>query len=876
MSLPPGKRLGPYEISVQIGAGGMGEVYQATDTSLSRAVAIKVLPEALAHDADRLARFDREAKTLAALNHPHIAAIYGLERSSGLTALVMELVAGDTLADRLVHGAIPVPEALALAVQIADALESAHERGVVHRDLKPSNIKVTPDGRIKVLDFGLAKAFDNATGDTHLTHSPTFSLAATQQGVILGTAAYMSPEQAKGRPVDRRADIFAFGSVLFEMLTGLQAFRGELPTEIMASVINQEPDYTRLPSSVPPRLDALLRRCLRKDPKQRWQAAGDLRVELEEILHEPEAPRQLVAPAPRSRVWLPWAVALVGMVMSGLAAWYLKPSATIPVTKFPIDLAGTPPILDALAVSPDGRRIVYQTKDRLYLRDLEQMTSIEIPGTEGGFSPFFSPDGTRLAFTTTTQLKSIDIRGGLPVILANLDVPALQGVWHESGRLVFGHTGSFGLSSVPASGGAVTPFAALGKSFDLDYPDALPGGEWILFTEQTSLNWNDASIIAQSIKSGERKVLLKGGFYARYAKTGHLVYARAGSLYAVKFDAKTLTTVGNPVLMVENVRMLGFVAGQAQFALAGNGTLVYRPGTYGQTDVSLVTDRGDARRLNLPSQTYANPQVSPDGSQIAVQSFDDTGRDRIWVQSLSTNTQLRELATNARSPIWTRDSQRITFDGTRDGVRGVYSQRADGTATPELLFPTNEDNAWLPQSWSPDGRVLLVSMGSVPGGMATYTLGKDKEPQLLPHSDDSAGGPAFSPDGKWIAYHRSTGNGPVNLSVHVQPFPPTGAEYRVSPESRVYPMWRGMNEIVYIAGLFGEELNLAATSVTTTGSFAVGKERLLPAKVSGQFQQRTFDVTRDGFVTIVPSQIDAHPQINVVLDWFDELRTRVP
>src|SRR5262245_27343477 len=531
----------------------MVEVNQATDTSLGRAVAIKVLPEAVAHDVDRLARFDREAKTLAALNHPHIAAIYGLERSGGMTALVMELVAGETLADRLVHGALPVREALELSAQIADALEAAHEKGVIHRDLKPSNIKVTPDGRIKVLDFGLAKALDTAPGDTNLTYSPTLSFAATQQGVILGTAAYMSPEQAKGRPADRRADIFAFGSVLFEMLTGTQAFRGELATEIMASVMNQEPDYTQLPSSVPRRLDALLRRCLKKDPKQRWQAAGDLRVEIEEILHEPAAPRELVVPAPRTRVWLPWAIAIAGIVASGSAAWYLKPFTTIPVTKLPVDLEGAPPVLDAIALSPDGRQIVYPAKERLYLRDLNQMTSIEIPGTEGGFSPFFSPDGTRLAFSTTTQLKSVDVRGGLSVTLANLEVPALQGVWHESGRLFFGHVGSFGLSSVPASGGAVTPFASLGKSFDLDYPDALPGGEWILFTEQASFNWNDASIVDQSIKTGERKVLLKGGFYARYVKTGHLVYARAGSLYAVRFDAKTLTTVGTPVLMVENV-----------------------------------------------------------------------------------------------------------------------------------------------------------------------------------------------------------------------------------------------------------------------------------------------------------------------------------
>jgi serine/threonine-protein kinase len=760
---------------------------------------------------------------------------------------------------------------------MADALEAAHEKSVIHRDLKPSNLKVTPDGRVKVLDFGLAKAFDNAPGDASLTYSPTLSLAATQQGVILGTAAYMSPEQAKGRPADRRADIFAFGSVLFEMLTGQQAFRGELASEIMASVINQEPDYARLPPSVPPRLDALLRRCLKKDPKQRWQAAGDLRLEIEEILQAPAASREIVTPAAGRRVWLPWAVALVGIAASASAAWYLKPSPAIPVTKFPVDLVGAPPILDAIAVSPDGRRIVYQAEGRFYLRDLGQMTSIQIPGTEGGFSPFFSPDGTRIAFTTPTQLKAVDVRGGLPVTLATLMAPVLQGVWHESGRLFFGQSGSFGLSSVPESGGEITPFASLGKSFDVDYPDALPGGEWILFTEQTSLNWNDASIVAQSIKTGERKVLLKGGFYARYVRTGHLVYARAGSLYAVRFDAKNLAIIGNPVLMVEHVLMLGFIAGQAQFAIAGNGTLIYRPGTFGQTDLALVNNAGDVRRLNLPSQTYANPQLSPNGSQIAVQSFDDTGNDRIWVQSLSANTQLRELAANARNPIWTRDGQRITFEGTRDGVRGVYWQRADGSSTPDLLFTSSEDKRWLPQSWSPDGRVLLVSLGAAPGGIATYTLGKDKEPQPLPHSDVSAGGGAFSPDGKWIAYHRATGVGPTTLAIHVQPFPPTGAEYRVSPDLRVVPSWRpGTNEIVYVAGLIGDELSLAATSVTTTGSFAVGKERLLPVKVSGQVLQRTFDVSRDGLVIVVPSQNNARPQINVVLNWFDELLKRVP
>jgi hypothetical protein len=329
--------------------------------------------------------------------------------------------------------------------------------------------------------------------------------------------------------------------------------------------------------------------------------------------------------------------------------------------------------------------------------------------------------------------------------------------------------------------------------------------------------------------------------------------------------------------MVERVLMVGFIAGQAQFAIAGNGTLIYRPGTAGRDDLALVNDRGDLKRLNLPSQTYANPQLSPDGSQIVVQGFDDTGNDRIWVQSLSANTQLRELAANARSPIWTRDGQRITFDGMRDGVRGVYSQRADGTSQPELLVKTSDEKPWLPQSWSPDGRVLLVSLAAAAGGIATYRPGTDKEPQPLPHSDLSTGGGAFSPDGKWIAYHRAAGGGPQTMAIHVQPFPPTGAEYRVSPESRFAPVWRpGTNDIVYIVGLIGDEMGLGATGVTTTGSFAIGKERMLSAKVSGQILQRTFDVNRDGLLVVVPSQINAHPQINVVVNWFDELVTRVP
>ena len=363
---------------------------------------------------------------------------------------------------------------------------------------------------------------------------------------------------------------------------------------------------------------------------------------------------------------MPLAIALVGIVASGSAAWYLKPSPAIPVTKFPIDLAATPPVLDAIAVSPDGRRIVYEAEDRLYLRDLDQMTSIQIPGTEQGFSPFFSPDGTRLAFTTATQLKAVDLRGGPPVVLAALDAPILQGLWHESGRLFFGQAGPFGLSSVAESGGALTPFAALGKSLDLDYPDALPGGEWILFTDQTSLNWNDASIVAQSIKTGERKVLLKGGFYARYVRTGHLVYARGGNLYAVRFDVKNLATVGNPVLMVEHVLMVGFIAGQAQFALGGNGTLIYRPGTFGQSDLALVNERGDVKHLNLPSQSYVNPQVSPDGPQIAVQTFDDSGNDRIW-----------------RNP-----SRRIRNCASWPGTREVRSGHGTGSESPSTRHAT--------------------------------------------------------------------------------------------------------------------------------------------------------------------------------------------
>ncbi len=665
-----GDRLGHYDVAALIGEGGMGQVYQATDTKLNRQVALKILPEAFATDPDRLARFQREAQVLASLNHPGIAAIYGLEEAGDTRALVLELVEGPTLADRIKQGPIPIDEALPIAKQIAEALEAAHEAGVIHRDLKPANIKVREDGTVKVLDFGLAKALDTTPqGDP--SQSPTLTAAATQMGVIMGTAAYMSPEQARGKPVDRRADIWPFGAVVYEMLTGQRAFEDEDVSLTLSAVLQREPAFDALPSNTPAALGTFLRRCLEKDPRRRVQAAGDLRLAVEGAFDTvARTPSEQPTP-PTSPSWqrplFTVAGTLMGAVLIGrLGLLVLRPAIDAELTRFAVELPGrNASFTSEIAISPDGRSLVYQANGQLYLRPLDQIEATPLPGTEDGRDAFFSPDSRSLAFFTDTQLKTMDLSEGTQVAIADLESRGLVGAWDAQGEIIFGMNGLASLFHVPDTGGTPEVFAELGDHVDFDYPDVLPGGEWVIFTALAKAGgWSDANILAQSVATGDRKLLVEGGHFARYVPTGHLVYARDGALVAVGFDSDSMAVTTPPVVLVTGIDAFEG-GGVAQFAISDDGTLVYLPAKQGgsrHTTLALVSRDGSVRRLNAPPKDYRSPRVSPDGEKLVVESREEGG-GVLWIYELTEETQIRQLTFegNNTRPIWTPDSGRIIF-----------------------------------------------------------------------------------------------------------------------------------------------------------------------------------------------------------------------
>ena len=733
MALEVGSRLAHYDVTALIGEGGMGQVYRATDTKLNRQVALKILPEAFAADPDRLARFQREAQVLASLNHPNIAAIYGLEEAdpstlragSGSTgsgqvpstgsgqatrALVLELVEGPTLADRIAQGAIPVDEALPIAKQIAEALEAAHEAGVIHRDLKPANIKVKDDGTVKVLDFGLAKALD-PTPDADPSQSPTLTAAATQMGVIMGTAAYMSPEQAKGRPVDKRGDVWAFGAVLYEMLSGQRAFAGSEVSEVLASVLAREPDWALLPRTVSPVLDTYLRRCLHKDPKQRVHDIADallprtvspvLDTYLRRCLHkDPKqrvhdiadvrlalegafetsvgAPTEATA-TPQLQVWqrpIPAAIVALGIAaIAGIAVWSLTRPAPPRVVRFPIPVAADQAFSDAIrgvvAISPDGSQVVYTANNSLWLRPVDQLQAVQVPGTERSFAPFFSADGQSIGFWAAAgQLKKVAVSGAPPVTVADVGFPPFEASWGADDMILYGQRE--GIMLVPSTSGTPELLIPAGEGEFLIGPQMLPGDEWVLFTVRAAnqASWDEAQIVAQSVTTGERTVLIDGGRAGRYLPTGHLVYVLRTVLFAVPLDVDSLEVIGEPVPIVEGVRETIGEAGGAQFSVSATGSLVYAPGTVGGDDkASLVwVDRdGDEERFPAPPRSYGHPRVSPDGTRVAVDIANGDNTD-VWIWDLErkTLTQFTFDEGVDNFPLWTPDSARVVFASSRD------------------------------------------------------------------------------------------------------------------------------------------------------------------------------------------------------------------
>ena len=892
-----GKTISHYKVIEKIGQGGMGEVYRATDTKLNRDVALKILPEQFASDSQRMGRFQREAEVLASLDHPNIGQIYGIEDAGQTKALVLQLIEGPTLAERIAQGPVPVEEALKITLQIAEGLEAAHEKGVIHRDLKPANIKITPDGQVKILDFGLAKALEAEIPASSLSQSPTLTNAATQAGVILGTAAYMSPEQARGKPTDRRADIWAIGVVLFEMLSGKRAFEGEDVSLVLAHVLSQEPNWEKLPADLSPRLGDLLERCLRKDPTLRVQAIGDVRITSQEYLTDPVDP--LAQPvtdgvqAPQRRI-LPWVAALILAVITGVAVWNLKPIPQPVAARFSHELPDgqrfTRPGHSLVAISPDGNQIVYVANAQLYLRNLDEMAARPIQGTdENPNNPFFSPDGAWLGYWSGSdlQLKKIAPMGGASVTLCDATNPFAVS-WGSDDTIVYRQPE--GIMRVSANGGTPELVVPTESAEQVDSPQMLPGGEWVLFTLTSAsgpTRWDEAQIVVQSLESGERKILWEGGSDARYVPTGHLVYALEEVLFALPFDLASLEVSGGPVPVVEGVRrtVSSTDAATVNYGFSDRGTLIYVPGSVGSRSILALADRnGAVEPLDVPPMSYVSPRLSPDGSSLVVEVSSNEGSG-IWVYELEGDTQIRRLTLEGNNirPIWTPDGERVTFASDREGTPGIYWQPADGSGVPDRLTTAEEGTAHWPESWSPDGKTLSFAVVSGTES-AIWTLSPDSgtNPEVFVDEPGSRQRVSvFSPDGKWLAYHSNEVGG--RAEVYVQPFPKTGAKHRITQQRGSSPLWSPDGKELLYNNSSGPRL--MGIDITTEPTFTFGNEQVLG--MQGFFSPRggikAYDITPDGqrFLMIFPqggadSTESSSQQINVVLNWFEELKERVP
>jgi serine/threonine-protein kinase len=890
MPLSPGSRLGHYDILAAIGEGGMGAVYRARDTKLGREVAVKLLPDAFAEDPDRLARLHREARVLASLNHPNIAAIYDLEEIEGVRFLVLELVPGETLEEKLNRGPLPLGEVLPVFHQIAEGLEAAHEKTVVHRDLKPANIKITPEGKVKVLDFGLAKALAPDPSGPH-SESRTLTYQGTREGSVIGTAAYMSPEQARGKSVDKQTDIWAFGCVLYEALTGIQAFAQPTFSDTIAAVLEREPDWALLPDSTPREMRRLLKRCLQKDPHRRLHDIADARIDLEEV------PGRGSGAAVGGRLVFGWAAlaAVISALAAGLLTWRLasKAPAPSPGWRFDLALPHTTPLStesQPLAISGDGARVVYAanqgSKTALYLWGAAQTEATLIPGSDGGQGPFFSPDGTWLGFFSEGKLKKIALSSataGGPLTVC--ESPESRGAsWGLDDKLLFAAADS-GLRLVPAAGGAAavatTPDPARAERTHR-WPQVLPGGKAVLFTVGVAgqASYDEARVAAEVLATGERRVVLEGGTFARYVPSGHLVYARAGTLYAAPFDPNRLTPLGSPVAVLEDVFM-DPLTGAAFYSFSENGTLVYAAASKegavfaGGAGMLLWADRdGKARPLADARRGFAQPRLSPDGKRLALtvtEGAEKTASD-VWIADVERGALTRlTFDKSSGGAIWSPDGKELAFTAERAGGFGVSSKAADGSGAEKELF--RSEHILFLGSWSPDGRALTVTESHLETGLDIWLVepGGKRRPLLASRFDE--GGGLFSPDGRTLAY---VSNESGRDEVYLRAYPGPGPKLQVSTEGGTEPVWaRNGREILY-----RHQDGLMAVTVETSPSFAVSKPRLLFQggfdEGSAAFSNYDVDLAGERFILIRSESKAAPTELKVIQDWVTELARRVP
>ena len=905
-----GETLGPYRVLGKVGAGGMGEVYRARDTRLNRDVAIKVLPPVFAADPGRLARFEREAQTLAALNHPHIAHIHGVigPAESAPHALVMEFVEGEDLAARLQRGPLPLDEALSITQQIADALEAAHERGVIHRDLKPANVKVTPEGSVKVLDFGLAKATESSSGilSGPLSDSPTVtSPAVTRLGVILGTAGYMAPEQAKGKPVDRRADIWALGVVFFEMLTGKMLFVGETVTETIAQVITQPANLDTLPAQTPASVRRILRRCLEKDPRNRFQSAGDIRIEIDEVLSGSTATAPHATPPPsRRRVWqwVPAAVAIaaVGWLLLEAKPWQRREAPAGPSMLLDVRIDEShrlhvdENIDGAIAViSPDGTLLAYLGRRdavrRLYVRRIDSDEATPLAGTEGALNHFFSPDSQWIGFFSQEGLRKVPVAGGAPITIVPA-VDARGAAWGANDVIVFTPTTNSGLHRVPAAGARESePITTLAERERTHrWPAFLPDGKTVIFMAQVHDSpYDDGVIEAVNIETKKRTVLLRGGTHPRYLEGGILTYVREGTLYAVDFDSASLEIKGTPQPLFSDVMEsrgtgagTGNGAAQVSFSKTGTAVLLTGPASGSQSELVITDREGKTITAAADRREFRSPSLSPDGTRVAVQIFDGMG-SHIHVFDIARGTLSKVTFDGAvnGAPAWSHDGRRVGFFSDRAGRSlNIVTTRSDGGGEAETI--TSNPYINVPTSFSRDGTLMAaMEQGREAGGsfgmdIMIWSL-KDKKatPFLATRATEMFG--RFSPDGRWLAYQSDESGKP---EVYVRPFPGPGGKWMVSSGGGGNPTWtKGGREIVYAGGGASDEFY--AVDITVTGdTIAAGTPvKLFSAAVAHPPNAWWHDVSSDGTRFVVLKVDDTqraagHTHIRMVTNILQRVR----
>jgi serine/threonine protein kinase/Tol biopolymer transport system component len=885
MELSPGTRLGTYEIVAPIGAGGMGEVYRAHDTKLGRDVAIKILPEAFARDAARLSRFQREAKMLASLNHPNIATIYGLEDSNGVHYLVMELVPGETLADRIRRdGAVPIVETLNIANQIAEALEAAHEKGIIHRDLKPANVKVTPEGKVKVLDFGLAKAYAEDTGSHDPNSSPTLTAAATMQGMIMGTAAYMSPEQARGKAVDRRTDIWAFGCVLYELASGDQLFGGESVTDTLAQVITKEPDWGRVPARIQP----LLRWCLERDTKKRLRDVADGMASLEEMPEQKYEPPSAIS-APK---WL-WGIAVAAcLVALALAAmrFLQKPPSAPESVRYQIRLPDNVYFSQtaSFALSPDGHHIAFSalglnSPPAVWIQDLDGSEARALPDTRTGptVPPFFwSPDSRYIAFSGGgSMLRKADIQTGTSQDICEKPNPPIGGSWNADGVIIFGSTFT-GLWRVSASGGTpvhLTVLDANRQEREHELPAFLPDGRHFLYLRISKIPADTGIYVGSLDDPPERQnetLLLQTGFGAAFVPTpgsmvGHLLFLRGGALMTQSFDPDNLKLIGDPTPVVDQVSSTY----ETGYFSASPTTLVYRTlNSNAYTQLTWFDSQGKSTGT-VGDPGYVGDQViSPDGTRIAYRRDSEDHSDKdLWLLDIARGTSTRFTFGGSwnDAPVWSPDGTQIVFTSNRSGNFDLYRRPANGATNEELLFHTDENK--IPWSWSPNGRYLIYGVTlNITGGredLWVLPMLGDRTPFPFSRTPFDQSEPQFSPDGRWVAY---TSNESGQHEVYVRAFtaPPaptdTGEKWIISNGGGWAPIWRADGKAIAYVGA-GRD-SWMTVSVATTPSFHAGVPQLLFPFPPGTYTQ-TAGADLKRFLIAVPASQKGPQTFSVLVNW---------